>query len=209
MAAPSGSPAVPHLHRYYGVVRLLLHPYAIAYGLPWRPRFRFCKRRWRALLGSWGISLEACPELGTPATPAQPRNIGRPDAAFRLVNSVGIATTQVFGAESSRPASLLCTLRTHQSPSEWQHSLPACLLGFDRAGLAPAGFHQEVSPSHLRFPLFQVFPSAIFTVPTLRFQVLYVFLVLAHDRRRILHWPVTFSSRRRLASAACRAELIA
>ena len=28
-----------------------------------------------------------------------------------------------------------------------------------------------------------------FTVPTLRFQVLYVFLVLAHDRRRILHWP--------------------
>jgi hypothetical protein len=31
------------------------------------------------------------------------------------------------------------------------------------------------------------------TWPTLRFQVLYVFLVLAHDRRRILHWPVTFS----------------
>ena len=26
-----------------------------------------------------------------------------------------------------------------------------------------------------------------FTVPTTRFQVLYVFLVLAHDRRRILH----------------------
>src|SRR5262249_62416874 len=96
-----------------------------------------------------------------------------------------------FGAESSRPASLLCTLRTHQSPSEWQHSLPACLLGFDRTGLAPAGFHQEVSPSHLRFPLFQVLPSAIFTVPTLRFQVLYVFLVLAHDRRRIVHFNVT------------------
>ena len=80
---------------------------------------------------------------------------------------------------------------THQSPSEWQHSLPACLLGFDRTGLAPAGFHQEVSPSHLRFPLFQVSPSAIFTVPTLRFQVLYVFLVLAHDRRRIVHCNVT------------------
>ncbi len=26
-----------------------------------------------------------------------------------------------------------------------------------------------------------------FTVPTIRFQVLYVFLVMAHDRRRILH----------------------
>jgi len=30
-----------------------------------------------------------------------------------------------------------------------------------------------------------------FTVPTLRFQVLYVFLVMAHDRRRILHFNVT------------------
>ncbi len=30
-----------------------------------------------------------------------------------------------------------------------------------------------------------------FTVPILRFQVLYVFLVLAHDRRRILHFGVT------------------
>src|SRR6516165_139555 len=31
----------------------------------------------------------------------------------------------------------------------------------------------------------------LFTVPTLRFQILYVFLVLAHDRRRILHFNVT------------------
>jgi len=30
-----------------------------------------------------------------------------------------------------------------------------------------------------------------FTLPTLRFQVLYLFLVLAHDRRRILHFNVT------------------
>lgn len=31
----------------------------------------------------------------------------------------------------------------------------------------------------------------LFTVPTIRFQVLYVFLVLAHERRRILHFNVT------------------
>jgi putative transposase len=30
-----------------------------------------------------------------------------------------------------------------------------------------------------------------FTVPTIRFQILYVFLVLAHDRRRILHFGAT------------------
>jgi hypothetical protein len=35
-----------------------------------------------------------------------------------------------------------------------------------------------------------------FTVPTIRFQVLYVFLVLAHDRRRILHIDVTTIPRR-------------
>ena len=30
-----------------------------------------------------------------------------------------------------------------------------------------------------------------FTVPTLRFQILYVFLVMVHDRRRIVHFNVT------------------
>jgi transposase InsO family protein len=30
-----------------------------------------------------------------------------------------------------------------------------------------------------------------FVVPTIRFEILYVFLVLAHDRRRILHFAVT------------------
>src|SRR2546427_9251837 len=34
-------------------------------------------------------------------------------------------------------------------------------------------------------------PSSTLPVPTLRFQVLYVFLVLAHERRRILHFGVT------------------
>ena len=30
-----------------------------------------------------------------------------------------------------------------------------------------------------------------FTVPTIRLQILYVFLILAQDRRRILHFGVT------------------
>jgi hypothetical protein len=36
-----------------------------------------------------------------------------------------------------------------------------------------------------------------FTVPTIRFQILYVFLVLAHDRRRIVQFGVTAPIRRR------------
>ena len=39
--------------------------------------------------------------------------------------------------------------------------------------------------------LTQLVSIDFFTVPTIRFQVLYVFLVLAHDRRRILHFNVT------------------
>src|SRR5215470_7170820 len=35
------------------------------------------------------------------------------------------------------------------------------LARFGRAGFAPAGFHQEVSPFHLRFLPFHAFPSAI------------------------------------------------
>jgi len=85
-------------------------------------------RRWRALLGSWRIPLEACPELETPAAPVRPHPTGRPGTAFRSHNSVGVRHGFDFGAESSRPASLLCTLRTHRSPGEWQHVLPACWL---------------------------------------------------------------------------------
>jgi putative transposase len=39
--------------------------------------------------------------------------------------------------------------------------------------------------------LTQLVSIDFFSVPTLRFQVLYVFLVLAHDRRRVLHCNVT------------------
>jgi putative transposase len=41
--------------------------------------------------------------------------------------------------------------------------------------------------NHIR----QLVSVDFFTVPTIRFQVLYVFLVLAHQRRRILHFNVT------------------
>jgi hypothetical protein len=73
-------------------------------------------------------------------------------------NSVGIALSRVFGAESSRPASLLCTLRTHQSPGEWQHSLPACMLALAVRDLHPLDsskrFHRLIfgSSSSTLFP---------------------------------------------------------
>jgi hypothetical protein len=148
----------------YGFVRLLIHPWTDAYRLPWRPGCRSRKRRRRALLGSWGIHLETCLELETPAISVRPSQFrSSPSAAFRRDDSVGIATRD-FGAESSRPASLLCTLRTHQLPGEWQHSLPACSLALAGQDFHPLDsverFHQLKfgSPSPKLFPARHLFP---------------------------------------------------
>ena len=160
VAAPFGSPAVLHLHRYYGVVRLLFHPSSAASGFPWRSSYRSCERRWRALLGLWEIPLETCPELGTPAIPGRPSQLrSYPDAAFRSTNGVGIATIKDFGAEPSRPASLLCTLRTHQSPGEWQHSLPACSLALAVRDLHPLDFIKRFPLCHFSSPTSTLIPA--------------------------------------------------
>ncbi len=131
----------------------------VASGFPWRSVPPMVRRRWRSSPGFLGNPFGSMPRARDSGDPGATSHIGRPGAAFRLVNSVGIATSRVFGAESSRPASLLCTLRTHQSPGEWQHSLPVCLLDCDRAGLTPAGFRQEVSPFHLGSSSSKLFPA--------------------------------------------------
>src|SRR6516164_11241101 len=51
--------------------------------------------------------------------------------------------------------------------------------------------HSQTWHTFLDNHLSQLVSIDFFTVPTIRFQVLYVFLVLAHDRRRILHFNVT------------------
>src|SRR5438874_12941453 len=66
-----------------------------------------------------------------------------------------------FGAESSRPASLLCTLRTHQSPGEWQHSLPACLLALTGRDSHPLDFIKQFHLLHFWFLRLHTSPSAI------------------------------------------------
>lgn len=53
-----------------------------------------------------------------------------------------------------------------------------------------------VSPMLMRGPFLEhhlksLVSVDVFTVPTIRSQVLYAFLVLAHERRRILHFAVT------------------
>ena len=120
-------PAVPHLHRYYGFVRLLpsrpgrlRSPLVTRYlcrgmlaSLPeWRIpatpslaglcracRARLSPRRWGALLGSWGAPVETCPGLGTPAAPDDlALSVTRVLPSASLTASAS-ATTTAFGAE--------------------------------------------------------------------------------------------------------------
>src|SRR5437879_12753775 len=50
VAAPFGSPAVPHLRWYYGVVRLLVHPSSVASRSEERRVGKECSSRWRRYL---------------------------------------------------------------------------------------------------------------------------------------------------------------
>src|SRR6266496_5286695 len=65
-----------------------------------------------------------------------------------------------------------------------------CLLDCDRAGLTPAGFHQEVSPSHLRLLLFQTFPSAMTMSPSVK----HFLSVLTRALRRARHFALVEGS---------------
>jgi hypothetical protein len=66
-----------------------------------------------------------------------------------------------FGAEPSRPASLLCTLRTHQSPGEWQHSLPAYSLALAARDSHPLDFIKWFPLLHYWLH-FHAYPSATY-----------------------------------------------
>src|SRR5271163_4305284 len=77
-----------------------------------------------------------------------------------LLTASAYAISTDFGAESSRPASLLCTLRTHQSPGEWQHSLPACSLTLAARDSHPLDFIKWFPLLHCWFLHFHAYPSA-------------------------------------------------
>jgi putative transposase len=69
-------------------------------------------------------------------------------------------------------------------------------LGFDISETSVSKFlvRGKGSPSQSWRTFFHVKSLVsvdFFTVPTIRFQILYVFLVMTHDRRRIVHFAVT------------------
>jgi hypothetical protein len=106
------------------------------------------------------------------------------------------ATSRVFGAESSWPASLLCMLRTHQSPVNGNTRYrPACSLwpcGTCTRWTPSRGFTVSSSvPPLPRFAqrdnnvgLVKFFLSVLF--PSLRRVVLFAFVDFSHRRPRLV-----------------------
>jgi hypothetical protein len=146
VAAPCGSPAVPRSRRYYGFVRLLSIPPCPS-GLPWGhvpPDVRGVP------LGVGGDE-ELSWFLGNPlGSMPRARDSGDPGPPLPYTG-VRVLPSALLTASASRsrlfseldPHGLLpCCVRfvTHQSPGEWQHSLPTCRLRIRRVGLSPAGF---------------------------------------------------------------------
>jgi len=143
-----------------------------------------------ALLGSRPASSETCPGLETPPTPAQPRIAVAAECCLPPREKRRRRNRIRFRCWPSRPVSSLCTLRTHQSPGEWQHALLTCPLDFGQTGFAPARLDQEVSLTRHQFPLFRTFPNAI---PTLSLRILPRMPGPLRRRYHEVHIPVSSS----------------
>ena len=153
VAAPkNGSPAVPHLHRYYGLVRLLSpHPERLRSPLVVRYLIADMAEEKESSPGFLGSPCGSVPRARDSGGSGRPRDSGRVDTAFRQAKGVGIRHgNNAFGAESSRPASSLCTLRPTGRPGRRNTRYRPARYGFDRAGFPPAGLHRSVSLAHER-----------------------------------------------------------
>src|SRR2546430_108657 len=62
---------------------------------------------------------------------------------------------------------LFRSLHTHQSPGEWQHSLPACSLALTGRGSHPLDFIKWFPLLHCWFLHFHAYPSATYRKPRL------------------------------------------
>ena len=105
VAAPCGSPAVPRLHRYYGVVRLLNHPSVLPSVYPWLhvspdPNPEAFLLVWERMGSSLGFpanlfgNMPRAKDTADPSTTSQYRLLL--NAAFRLFENVGIGTVNRF-----------------------------------------------------------------------------------------------------------------
>ena len=97
--------------------------------------------------------MKACPGLGTPATPEQPRVIGCPDAAFRQANGVGVAMTKRWSGRTMARTGLRMMPTFPSSPLRFRKA------GFPRYG-SKAGLSDRAFPDRASVKLAPSMPVA-------------------------------------------------
>jgi hypothetical protein len=84
---------------------------------------------------------------------------GVPDTAFRSENGVGIAIRPISGLNHRDLLTHCVRFAPASHPTNGNTRYRPARYGFDRAGLAPAGLHQEVSLTHLSFSSSALIPA--------------------------------------------------
>ena len=131
MSAPSlqrvPTVPVPHLHRYYGLLRLLLaHPGGLR--SPLTTRYRLATTETRRSPTFVGNPCESVPQARDSGGSRAPRIAVLVIQPSVLLTTSASATMADFGAESVRPTPSLSTLHLASHPAQVQDSLPACPL---------------------------------------------------------------------------------
>jgi hypothetical protein len=83
-----------------------------------------------------------------PGDPDHTSHTGVPDTAFRPENDVGITTRPISGLNHRDLLTHCVRFASASHPTNGNTRYRPARYGFDRAGLAPAGLHQEVSLAH-------------------------------------------------------------
>jgi hypothetical protein len=112
-----------------------------------------------ALLGSREIPLVSMPRASDSGDPEHTSPNGAPDAAFRLQHGVGIAMRSISELIPRGLLTRCVRFAPASHPANGNTRCRPARYGFDRAGLAPAGLHKEVSLTHHSSPSSALIPA--------------------------------------------------
>jgi hypothetical protein len=103
--------------------------------------------------------LISMPRASDSGDPERTSHNGAPDAAFRAANGVGITMRSISELTPRGLLTRCVRFAPASHPANGNTRCRPARYGFDRAGLAPAGLHQEVSLSHRSFPSSALIPA--------------------------------------------------
>ena len=124
------------------------HPRSPGTWFLWVGRNRAHIREKQGAPGFTGNPLVSMPRASDSGDPGHASHNGVPDTAFRPANGVGIAMRSISELIPHGLLTHCVRFAPASHPTNGNTRCRPARYGFDRAGLAPAGLHQEVSLTH-------------------------------------------------------------